>query len=48
MKKIYTLLFVTSLFVTSCSTTKTLKFTQKSDDIVKTESLKQFLTENKM
>ncbi|MBB6680498.1 hypothetical protein H4O20_03490 [Aequorivita sp. 609] len=47
MKKIYTLLFVTSLFVTSCSTTKTLKFTQKSDDIVKTESLKQFLTENK-
>ncbi|WP_026450440.1 hypothetical protein [Aequorivita capsosiphonis] len=47
MKKIYTLVILSSIIFASCSTTKTLKFTQKSDDIVKTESLKNFLTANK-
>lgn len=47
MKKIYTLALMSSLIFNSCSTTKTLKFTQKTDDIVKTESLKDFLTTNK-
>lgn len=47
MKKIYTLALISSLMIISCSTTKTLKFTQKTDDIVKTESLKDFLTNNK-
>jgi hypothetical protein len=31
----------------SCSSSKTLKFSKKSDDIVKTESLKTFLSANK-
>jgi|SRR5690554_675240 len=47
MKKIYSLLLISSLIVTGCSTTKTLKFTPKNDDIVNTESLKKFLTVNK-
>lgn len=47
MKKFYFLLLISSLVFTSCSSSKTLKFTQKTDDIVKTESLKDFLTDNK-
>ncbi len=35
------------LVFTSCVSTKTLKFSQKDDDIVRTESLKNFLDENK-
>lgn len=35
------------VFFSSCSTTKTLKFTQKPNDIVKTESLKDFLASTK-
>ncbi len=31
----------------SCSTTKTVKFTEKQDDIIKTESLKTFLEKTK-
>ena len=47
MKKTAFLLFVLTLIFSSCSITKTLKFTQKENDIVKTESLKQFLSQNK-
>lgn len=47
MRKIYTITLITSLIFASCSTSKTLKFTQKQDDIVKTESLKDFLINNK-
>jgi hypothetical protein len=37
-----------ALFINvSCSSSKTLKFTQKNDDIVKTETLKEFLMNNK-
>ena len=35
------------LFLSSCSSTKILKFSQKQDDIVKTETLKDFLSNNK-
>ena len=31
----------------NCTSTKTLRFTKKADDIVKTSALKNFLTENK-
>lgn len=47
MKTKLILLIISCLITVSCSSTKTLKFTQKSDDIVKTESLKQFLINNK-
>jgi hypothetical protein len=41
-------LFLTFIIVLiSCSTTKNLKFTQKSDDIVTTQSLKSFLMTTK-
>lgn len=43
----FKLLLVLTLVLFSCSTTKTLRFTEKADDIVKTESLKAFLKENK-
>lgn len=33
--------------LTACSSSKTLKFTKKADDIVKTQSLKDFLKNNK-
>lgn len=43
--KLLTLLITITLF--SCSSTKTLKFTQKSDEIVNTNSLTEFLSKNK-
>ena len=45
MKKLLFLFVIP--FAISCSSSKTLKFSQKPDEIVKTESLKQFLTRNK-
>ncbi len=45
MKKLFALCLI--LLVTSCSTTKTIKFSSTPDEIVKTESLKGFLTSNK-
>jgi len=47
MKKHYYLLALSCLLLTNCAVTKTLKFSQKEDDIVRTESLKDFLNENK-
>jgi len=41
------LLFPVLLLFFNCTSTKTLRFTKKADDIVKTESLKNFLKENK-
>ena len=38
---------VLGLLIISCSSSKTLKFTKKTDDIVKTASLKNFLSNNK-
>lgn len=46
MKKL-TIFLITLIILSSCSSTKTLKFSQKSDEIVKTESLKEFLAKNK-
>lgn len=43
--RIAVLALITSLV--SCSTSKTLKFTKAPDDIIKTESLKDFLNTNK-
>jgi hypothetical protein len=45
-RSIFILCIITSLNF-SCSSTKTLKFSQKPDDIVKTESLREFLIKNK-
>lgn len=45
MKKLIILLAIP--FIISCSSTKTLKFSQKADDIVTTQSLKEFLINNK-
>jgi len=45
MKKLIILLTIP--FVISCSSTKTLKFSKKSDDIVTTQTLKDFLDSNK-
>ena len=47
MKKLNILLITLTLILSSCSITKTLKFTQKSNDIVRTQSLKDFLSKNK-
>ncbi len=47
MKKNYFLLSLTFLILTNCSSTKTLKFSQKADDVIRTESLREFLQENK-
>ncbi|WP_157483761.1 hypothetical protein [Maribacter hydrothermalis] len=47
MKKTYYLLAISCLILTNCASTKTLKFSQKADDIVRTEPLKVFLNENK-
>jgi len=41
------LLLITACLLLSCSTSKTLKFSKTPDDIIKTESLKDFLTSNK-
>ena len=41
------LVIILAIALTSCSSTKNLKFSQKSDDIVTTESLKSFLSTNK-
>lgn len=46
MKKIMTCLLLSSVLL-SCSSTKTLKFSQKQDDIINTETLKGFLVTNK-
>ena len=40
-------LFFIATFMLSCSTSKTVRFTSKQDDIVKTESLKNFLDKTK-
>lgn len=40
-------LLILALILGSCSSTKNLKFSQKADDIVTTESLKNFLDSNK-
>ncbi|SIQ89766.1 hypothetical protein [Maribacter ulvicola] len=47
MKNHYYLLALSCLLLTNCAVTKTLKFSQKDDDIIRTESLKHFLNENK-
>ncbi|WP_188650411.1 hypothetical protein [Yeosuana aromativorans] len=47
MKRSIFIPYIFAAFNFSCSSTKTLKFYQKPDDIVKTESLKQFLNNNK-
>ena len=47
MKKLNILLITLTLILSSCSVTKTLKFNQKSNDIVRTQSLKDFLSKNK-
>ena len=41
------ILILSLIILSSCSTTKTLKFSQKSDDIIRTEPLKEFLRNNK-
>jgi hypothetical protein len=41
------LLLIITLLLFSCSTTKILKFTQKSNEIVNTNSLTEFLAKNK-
>lgn len=46
MKKLIALIAIVGI-LSSCSSTKTLKFSQKQDDIVKTETLKDFLMNNK-
>ncbi|MFT5891324.1 MAG: hypothetical protein ACI9Y7_001425 [Dokdonia sp.] len=46
MKKLYCLsLFI--FLITSCSSSKTLRFSKKPDDFLKTESLEDFLSVNK-
>ncbi|WP_242156376.1 hypothetical protein [Aestuariivivens sediminis] len=45
MKKLFILFAIP--IVVNCSSTKILKFSQKQDDIVKTETLKSFLANNK-
>ena len=45
MKKLIILLIIP--FVISCSSTKTLKFTEKVDDIVTTQALRDFLSNHK-
>jgi len=45
MKKTIILLIIP--FVLSCSSTKTVKFSQEPDEIIKTESLKEFLSKSK-
>jgi hypothetical protein len=45
LSKVLILLIIAPLFL-SCSTTKTVKFTQKTDEIVNTKSLKEYLSEN--
>src|SRR5690606_19518150 len=47
MKNISLILIVLLLIMTSCSSSKSIRFSKKSDDIVKTESLKNFLAINK-
>jgi hypothetical protein len=47
MKTQKLLLCVVVFAMVSCSSTKTLKFTKKPDDIAKTPALKEFLAENK-
>jgi len=47
MKKNILLLFAIVLIVSSCSSSKSIRFSKKPDDIVKTESLKNFLSINK-
>lgn len=47
MKNITILLFALLIITTSCSGSKSIRFSKKPDDIVKTESLKNFLSINK-
>lgn len=46
LKPFFSIAIIT-LILTSCSTSKTVRFTKKQDDIVKTESLKTFLDKTK-
>ena len=47
MRKLNILLITLTLILSSCSVSKTLRFTQKSNDVVRTESLNEFLSKNK-
>lgn len=48
MKPIKILFILSMAFViASCSSSKTLRFTKRPDDVVKTESLQEFLKSNK-
>lgn len=47
MKKSIFTLFSICILLGSCSSSKTLKYSPKQDDIIRTESLKDFLKENK-
>lgn len=47
MKKITLILCALLIVTTSCSSSKSIRFSKKPDDIVKTESLKNFLAQNK-
>jgi hypothetical protein len=47
MKIITSILCTLLIIATSCSSSKSIRFSKKSDDIVKTESLKNFLSHNK-
>lgn len=47
MKKVFLVLLIGSFVLTSCNSTRTAKFTQKPNEIVTTQSLKDFLKDNK-
>jgi len=47
MKKYLTFLIIILMFSVSCSSTKTISFKQKPDDIYTTQGLKDFLVQNK-
>lgn len=45
--KLALIILILSILNFSCSSTKTLKFSKKTDEVIKTESLKQFLANTK-